>query len=195
MCSQMTDFRPLHFKGGYPIWCADSLISQRHFAYHRSVFLDFHPLDCKIAPRRVVYQRTISGNGKRQIPESYESLGDANVSRNSLRGVSAKIPSQMNPLSQSGASGILLRGNQARGLFFIGSAHIAANSSSVTYLLTVRDRVTATRTVQSAFVCHRNRDLCPQLANPTAQLADSALSAHTAIRARLNHSTVRCRGK
>ena len=33
---------------------------------------------------------------------------------------------------------------------------------------------------------HRNRDLCLQLANPTAQLADSALRAHTAIRARLN---------
>ena len=101
----MTDFRPLHFKGGYPIWCADSLISQRHFAYHRSVFLDFHPLDCKIAPRRVVYQRTISANGKRQIPKSYESLGDANVSRNSLRGVSAKIPSQMNPLVNPALAG------------------------------------------------------------------------------------------
>ena len=55
----------------------------------------------------------------------------------------------------------------------------------------MRDRVTAARKVQSAVIlAHGKPDPWPQLANPTAQLANSALSAHTAIRATLNHPTL-----
>src|SRR3954463_14667632 len=49
----------------------------------------------------------------------------------------------------------------------------------------MRERVTATRNARkcsSLKTGHRNRDLCPQLAIPTAQLAISALRAHTAVR-------------
>jgi hypothetical protein len=60
-------------------------------------------------------------------------------------------------------------------------------------LLFMRDRVSASTRLAWRLKCsslklgHRNRDLWLQLTNPTAQLANSALPAHTAIRARLNH--------
>src|SRR6266849_5954605 len=70
-------FRSKACENCHPIWCSDSLISRRFFASHRSVFLDFQALARKITPRGVVYQNTLLPNGKKQIPESHESLSDS----------------------------------------------------------------------------------------------------------------------
>jgi len=106
-----THFSALSCAIRYPKWCSDSLIARRLLAPHRYDFPIIRTPAGRMTPRRVLYQSTIFDNGKRQIPESHESLGDSNVSGISFRGVGAKIPSQMNPLRQSGVGGILLRGN------------------------------------------------------------------------------------
>jgi hypothetical protein len=64
----------------------------------------------------------------------------------------------------------------------MGSAHIVGDSTA-SRMLFIRDRVTAAhnlRNCSSLIFAHRNPASCPQLPNPTAQLADSALRAHTA---------------
>ena len=74
----------------YQKWCSDSMIARRLFAPHRYDCPIIRTPAGRMMPRRVVYQSTIFANGKRQIPESYESLGDSNVSGISFRGVGAK---------------------------------------------------------------------------------------------------------
>jgi hypothetical protein len=63
----------------------------------------------------------------------------------------------------------------------MGSAHIVGDSTA-SRMLFIRDRVTAAhnlRNCSSLIFAHRNPASCPQLTNPTAQPANSALCAHT----------------
>ena len=105
MFAQRPIFRAFSLRNRYPKWCSDNLIARRLFAPDRYDFPIIRTPARRMTPRRVVHQGTILANGKRQIPESNESLGVSNVRGISFRAVGAKIPSQMNPLSHPAPAG------------------------------------------------------------------------------------------
>ena len=106
-----TNFSAISCAIRYPKWCSDGMIARQLFAPHSYDFPIIRTPARRMTARMVLNQSTILANGKRQIPESDESLGNSYVSGISFRGVGAKIPSQMNPLGQSGVGGIPFRGN------------------------------------------------------------------------------------
>jgi hypothetical protein len=112
MFTQRPSFSAISCTIRYPKWCSDSLIVRCLFASHRYDFPIIRTPAGRMTPRMVADQSAILANGKRQISESHESLGDSNVSGIPFRGVGAKIPSQMNPLRQPGVS---TRASQAPG--------------------------------------------------------------------------------
>ena len=83
MFTQRPIFQPFRSKTcgiRYPIWCSDNGVARSLFASHSIDSPINEGPDWHMTPRRAADQNTILANGKQQIPESYESLGDSNVS-------------------------------------------------------------------------------------------------------------------
>ena len=70
----------------YVIWCADSLVTRRHFALSRFDFRSFRVSVGKMTPGRGGYQSTKLPYTNERIPESYESLADSDVRGICFRG-------------------------------------------------------------------------------------------------------------
>ena len=80
MSLKSTHFSSISFRTCYARWCADSLVARRHFALSRFDFRSFRVSVGRMTPGRGGYQSTNLPYTNEQIPESYESLADSNVS-------------------------------------------------------------------------------------------------------------------